>query len=242
MKRSQINEYISKAINFFKKNNWSLPPFAFYTLEDWKKIMNDPILKEKNSEIIQKRLGWDISDFGSGDFLKTGLLLFTIRNGKIGSNRAYAEKIMIQRDEQMTPFHYHWVKCEDIINRGGGNLIVKVYNASEDDDYTPDGQWQQGIFSDSDVDLLVSGQKIRVKAGTEIKLKPGDDIVLPPRIYHAFWGEKGKGWVLVGEVSMVNDDTKDNRFYNKLPRFSDIENDEMPRWLLVNEYENALNF
>ncbi len=28
----------------------------------------------------------------------------------------------------MAPMHFHWVKSEDIINRGGGTLLIKVYN------------------------------------------------------------------------------------------------------------------
>ena|SRR5690554_1431468 len=41
-------------------------------------------------------LGWDITDFGSGEFYKRGLFLFTLRNGKYKvDKKPYAEKIMI---------------------------------------------------------------------------------------------------------------------------------------------------
>ena len=40
-------------------------------------------------------------------------------------------------------------------------------------------------------------------------------------------------------MSMVNDDTTDNRFYDKLPRFAEIEEDEAPAYLLCNEYPKA---
>jgi len=76
-------------------------------------------------------LGWDITDFGGGDFLKKGLLLFTMRNGNLYDDRytkPYAEKYLIVEEGQVTPFHFHWKKMEDIINRGGGNLLVQVYN------------------------------------------------------------------------------------------------------------------
>ncbi len=33
------------------------------------------------------------------------------------------------RDGQVTPMHFHWRKREDIINRGGGNLIIELWNA-----------------------------------------------------------------------------------------------------------------
>jgi len=38
-------------------------------------------------------------------------------------------------------------------------------------------------------------------------LGPGESVYLPRRLYHKFWGEKGSGKTLLGEVSKVNDDT-----------------------------------
>jgi D-lyxose ketol-isomerase len=67
-------------------------------------------------------------------------------------------------------------------------------------------------------------------------LKPGESITLPSRLYHEFWGV-GKR-VLVGEVSLVNDDRSDNRFYGRVGRFSEIEEDEKPLHLLVTDYAN----
>ena len=46
--------------------------------------------------------------------------------------------------------------------------------------------------------------------------------------------------VLVGEVSMVNDDNLDNRFYEPIGRFPEIEEDEPPLYLLVGDYESIL--
>jgi D-lyxose ketol-isomerase len=59
-------------------------------------------------------------------------------------------------------------------------------------------------------------------------------------LYHRFYGEKGKGRVLIGEVSMVNDDENDNRFYDKVGRFPEIEEDVEPVHLLVNDYSKYL--
>lgn len=43
-------------------------------------------------------LGWDLTDFGSGDFARRGLFLFTMRNGAARRDaKPYAEKIMIDR-------------------------------------------------------------------------------------------------------------------------------------------------
>jgi D-lyxose ketol-isomerase len=109
-----------------------LPPFADWTPETWQQRGVEA------NELRTQRLGWDVTDFNAGHFDTLGLTLFTLRNGSsTASNLAkpYAEKIMFVRQNQVTPFHYHVRKTEDIINRGGrgtGHLVVKLYNASED--------------------------------------------------------------------------------------------------------------
>lgn len=242
MKRSEINRIITDAKNLFKKHCWELPPFAYYSPKQWLKILKDPASKKKHSQILEQGLGWDITDFGSEHFIKLGLFLFTIRNGSLNSCRDYAEKIMIVQEEQITPWHFHWDKAEDIINRGGGNLVVEVYNASQTDILKPGEPWCQGTFDEkSSVQYFHDGLSDEVQAGGKILLKPGESIQLLPRMYHKFYGEKNKGTVLVGEVSKVNDDARDNRFYDKLARFKPIEEDEMPIHFLGQDYPNIEN-
>jgi D-lyxose ketol-isomerase len=176
-------------------------------------------------------LGWDITDFGSGNFRKKGLLLFTLRNGNLNNEKytkPYAEKIMIVEEEQVTPFHFHWNKMEDIINRGGGNLLIRLYNSTESEE-----------FGEDPVNVSVDGRNFTIESGEIVRLTPGESITLPPYQYHEFWGEKGCGKVLVGEVSKVNDDRVDNRFYDEVGRFPAIEEDEYPLYLLCNEYPPA---
>ena len=72
-----------------------------------------------------------------------------------------------------------------------------------------------------------------------IKLAPGESITLPAGQYHKFWAERGAGRVLLGEVSKVNDDRVDNRFYESMGRFPAIEEDVKPLYLLGNEYPKA---
>ena len=53
-----------------------------------------------------------------------GCFLFTLRNGKLadlrrGGGMCYGEKLLIARQDQLTPTHTHVIKAEDIINRGG---------------------------------------------------------------------------------------------------------------------------
>jgi D-lyxose ketol-isomerase len=59
-------------------------------------------------------------------------------------------------------------------------------------------------------------------------------------MYHRFYGEPGKGKVLVGEVSMVNDDTSDNCFLEPVGRFPVINEDVPPLHLLVSDYQKFL--
>lgn len=223
MKRSEINKIILENIDFINKMNFKLPKFAYFTPEEWQTKGSE------YNEIRENMLGWDVTDYGHGDFEKIGLFLFTIRNGNINKpGKSYAEKLLISDEDQYSPMHFHHNKMEDIINRGGGNLIVEVYNATEDD-----------MLADTDVTVYIDGHTETVPAGTKIRLTPGESITLPQRQYHAFWAEKGYGKVLIGEVSMVNDDNVDNRFYEPQGRFPTIEEDEAPVYLLCNEYPSA---
>ncbi len=225
MKRSEINHLIREAIEFFNRHQFHLPAFAHWTPADWQR--KGPEARE----IARHLLGWDITDFGLGDFYKTGLLLFTIRNGqpqnlRNGTGKVYAEKIMIVREDQLTPWHHHRQKTEDIINRGGGRLVIELANA------TPDGKG----LADSEVIVSIDGVEHRLAAHDQVTLNPGESITLTTGLQHKFWGQPGAGWVLTGEVSCVNDDTQDNFFYEQVGRFPEIEEDEPPFRLLVGDY------
>ena len=230
MKRSEINQLIKKAKAFFVKNNFLLPPFAEWTPVDWKQKGLEC------KEITSHHLGWDLSDFGSGDFYKKGLMLFTIRNGspdanEIKSGKSYAEKIMIVEEGQVTPTHFHFLKMEDIINRGGGTLLVQLWNSGEKKE-----------LLETDVNVSKDGVRTTMKAGGIMELKPGESVCLQPKLYHKFWGKKGAGTVLVGEVSRVNDDYTDNYFYEPVGRFPEITEDEPPLHLLCNDYKSYYQY
>ena len=115
---------------------------------------------------------------------------------------------------------------EDIINRGGGNLIMQLYNSTEN-----------GDFADTDVHITMDGEQRAVKAGGTVVLKPGQSITLLPGQYHNWLGEKGKGKVILFEVSSVNDDTVDNRFHSAAGRFPDITEDVEPKYLIFRDYD-----
>jgi len=222
MKRSQINQILQSAQAFFTQHQFHLPPWASWTEADWQGQ------GDACREVIDCQLGWDITDFGSGDFAKRGLTLFTVRNGKAGSSygKTYAEKIMVVDDGQETPLHFHFQKAEDIINRGGGKLLLQLWNS--------DGQ---GEKADTPVSVSIDGVRRTLAAGGVVSLAPGESICLTRGLYHRFWGE---GKVLVGEVSQVNDDFSDNRFYEAVGRFPSIDEDEAPWRLLVSDYAEKI--
>jgi len=220
MKRSEINQLIRDSIAFFGEMNFRLPPWAYWKTGDWKGKYNTC------SEIVDNMLGWDLTDFGSGDFHKRGLILFTIRNGNMNKDKKpYAEKVMIVEELQETPMHFHWSKMEDIINRGGGNLVLELFGSDDKEN-----------FSDKPVLVKTDGIIRTVPPGGAVVLEPGESICLEQGMYHRFFGEKGKGKVLVGEVSAVNDDSSDNRFHERIGRFPEILEDEKPLHLLVSDY------
>jgi D-lyxose ketol-isomerase len=135
---------------------------------------------------------------------------------------------MISRKDQLSPMHRHKVKAEDIINRGGGILALKLFAS--------DGGG--AIDKKAGVEVPTDGVMRRLEPGGILRLEPGESVTLLPGVWHAFWAE-GQD-VLIGEVSTVNDDLTDNFFAEPVSRFSDIEEDEPPRHLLVSDYASWL--
>jgi D-lyxose ketol-isomerase len=226
MKRSEINRYIAEADAFFAQNGFLLPPFAHWSPDVWRHRRSEA------AELRVTRLGWDVTDFHSGNFQSVGLTLFTLRNGSAAAPRpakTYAEKIMFVRNGQVTPFHYHVCKTEDIINRGGkgtGRLALQLYNSDEN-----------GGFAQTPISVLCDGIERRLDPGATITLGPGESITLTPRLYHTFYAVEAD--CLVGEVSSLNDDATDNYFKDPLPRYPAIDEDEPPIRLLCTEYPAA---
>ena len=153
-----------------------------------------------------------------------------MRNGseedlRRGGGMCYAEKIMISRQDQISPMHRHIVKAEDIINRGGGTLALKLYNSDADGEHRPQERGRGGDRRRA----APPGGRARC-CGSH----PGESVTLLPGNWHAFWGEGGD--VLIGEVSTVNNDLTDNIFAEPIGRFAEIEEDEDPLHLLVSDY------
>jgi D-lyxose ketol-isomerase len=227
MKRSEVNRIMRAADDFIRSYGFTLPPFAYWSVDDFRKRLGDA------RTIVENRMGWDITDYGRGKFDKLGLFLFTVRNGKAsdlpkGRGMLYAEKIMITRRDQLSPMHRHNIKAEDIINRGGGKLVLTLY--------MPDAEGH--IDRKQEVHVETDGVVRRLPAGGKLVLNPGESVTLLPGVWHDFIAEDKD--VLIGEVSTVNDDLTDNVFEEPIGRFADIEEDEAPLHLLVSDYDKFL--
>ena len=199
MKRSDVNRIIKEADEFIASFGFRLPPFAYFSPDYL--VRN----RQQLAGIIDARLGWDVTDYGQGNFDDMGLFLFTTRNGnaddlKRGSGMLYAEKIMISRHDQISPMHRHITKAEDIINRGGASLAIEMFDSD------PDGN----LDDTRDVLVTTDGRQRNLSAGEVLVLQPGESVTLLPGNWHKFWGRGGD--VLIGEVSTVNDDRTDNIF------------------------------
>ncbi len=219
MKRSEINAIIEENKRMCKEGHFNLPAWAYWTPEDWAGKGKECL------EIKRNCMGWDITDFGSGDFFKVGLSLITLRNGNPKYDRKpYCEKIMLVRDGQVTPCHFHWNKMEDIIFRAGsGKFCMMLWKANKEEEKT-----------DEPVHLKIDGVDTEFQPGVKYEVPLGCSVCFEPYTYHTFWMEGGDG--LIGEVSMVNDDAADNRFYEPTGRFPDIEEDVPATCLLCTEY------
>jgi D-lyxose ketol-isomerase len=223
VKRSEINTAIATAQSAFFDAGWNLPQFANWEPGDW------PDDASSISEVLDRSLGWDVTDFGTGDYNNNGLCLVTLRNGSLGDQAAghgkvYAEKLLYVGVDQVTPLHRHHRKQEDIINRSGGDLVLRLYPSTAD-----------GGLGSEDVSVVIDAGPRTVAAGDTVTLRPGESISLPTGVYHSFWAT-GEPCV-AGEVSSVNDDVSDNVFYEPLQRFPELVEDEEPLRLLVGDYE-----
>ena len=94
MKRSEINAAISEAKDMIDRYSWVLPKWGYWSKEEYN---NNPNLK---NYLKNHQMGWDVTDFGKGEFEKKGITLFCIRNGIQGNNddKPYAEKLLLEVD------------------------------------------------------------------------------------------------------------------------------------------------
>ena len=225
MKRSEIDRHIDWAIALCQKQRFALPAFTYWSPMEWDRRRAEA---EHLWNVMQ---GWDATDYARGDFDKVGAVLFTLRNGNTydpSMGTPYCEKIITMKAGQLLPMHFHYSKTEDIINRAGGTLCVKVFNSkSEAEGFAIDTQ--------SDVHLRLDGRPVTLPAGAAVEVGSGDSITLFPYIYHEFYAKPEDGDLIVGEVSTINDDRKDNHFAEPFT-LPPIQEDVPARHHLCNGY------
>ena len=227
MKRSEINQAIRYASDLMKACHISLPEYSGWSVEEW--VAHTP----ETALIRQLMLGWDITDFGCGNFDRIGTVLYTMRNGSDTDPHAgvpYCEKYLVLKEGQRLPKHYHVSKTEDIINRAGGMLQVFLWNADPG----------TGCQLDTEVCVYQDGIRHVYQPGEEILISPGNSISLTPYLAHVFGAKPGYGPLICGEVSKVNNDVTDNYFLEPTSRFPRIEEDEPILHPMCNEYGSLL--
>ncbi len=177
MKRSEVNGIMARATEIFLRHGWALPP-------------------------VPK---WDITDFGWGEFRKSGLVLVNL-----AEEEEYCEKLMLAEQNQHIPAHTHGKKKEDIISRFG-TLAIQMWN-------------NRALSEEGTCKLRKNGVDMEVPSGHIEFVPTGERVTLVPGVFHAFWpiGE----YTVIGEVSTKNDDVDDNVFSrDDVGRFPTIEED-----------------
>ncbi len=221
MKRSFIEARIAKMLAVCEQNGVRLPPFAMWTEADYRA---DPSAARR---IAERGLGWNIVEFEPGAFATAGLSVFTLRMGdwlalSTGRGKLYAEKALLADAGQRTPHHYHIVKTEDIVNRGGARFVVELFKVDR-----TGARLGERFRAAKDVTTLDLGP------GDQVRLEPGESLTLEPFVAHAFWAEGGA--VLAGEVSLANDDRSDNYYLPPLAYPAPIEEDKPRRFVTVRD-------
>jgi D-lyxose ketol-isomerase len=223
MKRSEINAALKRAFVMLEDIKFRLPEFAYWSLDEWRK-------RKAETDVIQTTmLGWDVTDFGMNDFPNIGAVLFTIRNGLPGRTdigTPFAEKLICLAAGQRLPSHYHAMKSEDIITRGG-LMWMELYNSKGGKPRLND------VDPQSPVHVYGDGIQKILQPGERFEIAPGGSVSLRPHLYHLFGAVKDS---VIGEVSSINDDNTDNFWAEKVSRFATIEEDETPLRPLCNEY------
>lgn len=166
MKQSEVNKLCHEAASYLKKFNWVLPP----------------------------QPEWAATDFGLGDYTKTGLVEVLLCN-----EDEYCEKIMYAREGMVTPAHTHNDKREDIICRQG-TLKITLWNGHPNDAATKGKK----------VQIKINRKMVERESGVPFELNAGERIKMTPGIFHEF--EPVGGPALIGEVSTFCNEEIDNIF------------------------------
>lgn len=87
MKRSEINAIIKKFEGMLREYKFEIPDFLKFTPEEWQTKGHE------YDEIRDNALGWDITDFGHGDYYKEGLALMAPGPDRVTSPTGWPERL-----------------------------------------------------------------------------------------------------------------------------------------------------
>ena len=220
MKRSDVNDNIGLAKDLFAAHRLVLPRWAHWSPDDWRGA--GPGMRA----VKDAGLGWEITDHGSGDFQRQGLVLFRLRDAQrspTDSDEGFAESVLLVQVHQVTPFHHH-THGQDLVNRGGGDLVVQLHHAGPSDE----------LDDDRPVTAVVDGVEVEFEPGGLARLTVGESLGVAPRVYHKFWAEMAS--CMVSEISSPANGRQDFHYLEDARRLPDIEEDEEPLHLLWHEY------
>lgn len=113
------------------------------------------------------------------------------------------------------------VEEEDIINRGGGKMVMELLNQRND------GR----VEEEKEVNVEKDGRIVKKKEGENMKIKKGERVKIMKGNWKDLWGEGGD--VMIGEVQNVNEDMKENILREKIGRLQDIEEKEKKLNMIV---------
>ena len=122
MKRSEINRCIKEVEELVRKKGFWLPPFCNVTPEEWKTKGHE------YDEIRDNMLGWDITDYGLGNWEKVGFALITLRNGNQNNpkySKVYAEKLLMLKEGQHLSLIHIFQFRKVMLHREALNLIIQ---------------------------------------------------------------------------------------------------------------------
>jgi D-lyxose ketol-isomerase len=226
MRRSFIDRRIDAMLEFCAGLGFKLPPFALWDAAQYRAR---PAAARR---IGEAGLGWNVVEFQPAAYRQWGLTIFTSRMGdwralSSGAGRLYAEKAIFAEDGQRTPHHFHIVKTEDILNRGGARFVVELFKVDS-----------QGVRLDERLQVLKDAEMLDLAAGAQVSLEPGESLTLEPYVAHSFWAEGGA--VLAGEISLANDDATDNYFLPPLGHFAPIVEDASMRYVTVRDHAKLM--
>ena len=161
---------------------------------------------------------------------KAYLLGFLLADGYNNEKRGVIQVIVSDKDVEVLEFFKKELECDKPI----GRVVNKNVSASRIDfcsSIMSQSLKEKGCFQNKT--FLLSFPKVKDKYLSDFVRGyfDGDGC-----FYHCIANRSKGGDVLIGEVSSINDDTKDNRFLETIPRFTSIEEDEPALFCLCNEY------